>query len=85
MGNTTTSLTVDAQTQVLTELLLIESIQIIDSTFGFGYSKEHPETLASFLQAYSTNFQTSKISSLLEEKLQNITGRLDIILDYIEK
>jgi len=85
MGNPTTSLTVDAQTRALTELLLDESIKTIDSIFGLGYSKAHPETVASFLQSYSTNFQTSKISSLLEEKLQNITGRLDIILDHIEK
>jgi len=68
MGNSIALLKVGVHMRTLIESWVNEFIRIIDLKFCTGYSKAHPEAVTSFLQAFTTNFQTSKITFLLEEK-----------------
>lgn len=49
-----------------------EAVRKIDSEFGAGYAKEHPELVAGFIQAASTDFA----GSLLAQKLILLTDQI---------
>lgn len=65
----------------LTTSLLDQAKAEINNEFGFEYRIAHPEILMSYLQALSINYQTI----LLSAKIDHAIGRLDIMLDKIEK
>jgi len=59
-----------------------KAIDIIDGTFGKGYSKSHPELIGSFLQACSTELNGTTIGMCildLQEALKEIAENISEI------
>lgn len=67
--------------QELTTSLINHAKVELSKEFGFDYKAPPPEILISYLQALSTNYQTI----VLSKKIDHVIGRLDIMLDKIEK
>lgn len=46
-----------------------EAVKTVDSKFGVGYAKKHPELIAAMVQATAIDFQTSVASVDLQRRL----------------
>ncbi len=49
------------------QMYLQDAIKMIDEAFGEGYSKEHPELVARFIQAASMDSTAAVLSRALKE------------------
>lgn len=55
------------QAPMTVDVYLSSAKESIDTTFGDGYSAQHPELVSAYLQACSTDLATACIASCLQE------------------
>ena len=64
-------------------LYLNKAIDKIDSAFGEGYASDHPELVASFIEASAQDFNTAAQLKVLEDQIGRLIYSLDSIADAI--
>lgn len=58
---------------------LDEAVRKIDSTFGTGYAKQHPELVAGFMQTAAADFGATRMAAALEavaDSLDSVAGAI---------
>ena len=53
-----------------------QSIRIIDSKFGEGYAKAHPELIGDFMQTVAAEFHTAILNQKLDDLIAKISDSL---------
>jgi hypothetical protein len=57
----------------------------VDAQFGAGYAAKHPELVIAFMQAASSDFNTSSTAKVFGASMLRISESLSAIADRLEK
>lgn len=60
------------QAPMTAQTYLIEAVRCIDTEFGCGYAKEHPELVAAFMQASASDFNFATLAKAICEAAEII-------------
>ena len=55
---------------------LRKAIEYIDAAFTAGYAAKHPELVAAYIQASSSDFKTSNLCKIIEQAALHIAEKL---------
>ena len=53
-----------------------QAVRIIDSKFGEGYTKAHPELIAGFMRTAASDFHTAILNQKLDDLIAEIRNSL---------
>ncbi|WMJ09363.1 hypothetical protein [Nitrosomonas sp. sh817] len=76
MSNQLTPTDLMLQARDTAETYLNQSIRIIDSKFGEGYAKAHPELIAGFMKTAASDFHTMILNQKLDDLIAEVRDSL---------
>jgi hypothetical protein len=76
MSNQLTPTALMLQARDTAETYFNQSIRIIDSKFGEGYAKAHPELISDFMQTVAADFHTAILNQKLDDLIAEVRDSL---------